>query len=93
MIIQEMKVTIPGKAFNQFGKRILISQIPFATLKAIFEVDGEVQRKLDNNKKNEIRDFILQALEENDFYFSPFIFSSRGHIKEVADGGELSPGV
>ncbi|MGE7184084.1 DNA sulfur modification protein DndB [Peribacillus sp. NPDC006672] len=92
MIYQEMKVTIPGNSYTQFGKRILISQIQFSTLEAIFEVDEAVQRKLDLNRRTEIREFIIDSVSEGDFYFSPFIFSSRGAIKEVTDGGELPPG-
>ncbi|MFJ7974405.1 DNA sulfur modification protein DndB [Peribacillus sp. JNUCC 23] len=92
MTYQEMKVTIPGKYFQSFGRKVLISQIKFQTLQAIFEIDQEVQRKLDVKRKFEIRDFIIQTLEENDFYFSPFIFSSRGNIVETDGGGELSDG-
>lgn len=92
MAYQEMKVTIPGKTFTQFGKKILISQIQFSTLEAIFEVDDAVQRKLDLKRRTEIREFIIESVAEGDFYFSPFIFSSRGNIKEVPDGGELPPG-
>ena len=92
MTYQEMKVTIPGKTFTQFGKKILISQIQFSTLEAIFEVDEAVQRKLDLKRRSEIREFIIESVAEGDFYFSPFIFSSRGNIKEVPDGGELPPG-
>ncbi|MGE8078763.1 DNA sulfur modification protein DndB [Peribacillus loiseleuriae] len=92
MTYQEMKVTIPGKCLQYFGKKILISQIRFSTLQAIFEIDQEVQRKLDVKRKFEIRDFIIQSLEENDFYFSPFIFSSRGKIVETDGSGELPDG-
>ncbi|MFD9627226.1 DNA sulfur modification protein DndB [Peribacillus muralis] len=92
MIYQEMKVTITGESFTQFGKRILISQIQFSTLEAIFEVDEAVQRKLDLHRRAEIREFIIDSVSEGDFYFSPFIFSSRGAIHEVPEGGELPPG-
>ncbi|MFE3976181.1 MULTISPECIES: DGQHR domain-containing protein [unclassified Peribacillus] len=92
MTYQEMKVTIPGNSCTQFGKSILISQIQFSTLEAIFEVDEAVQRKLDLNRRTEIREFIIDSVSEGDFYFSPFIFSSRGAIKEENDGGELPPG-
>ncbi|MGE7879370.1 DNA sulfur modification protein DndB [Peribacillus muralis] len=92
MTYQEMKVSIAGSSFTQFGKRILISQIQFSTLEAIFEVDESVQRKLDHKRRAEIREFIIDSVSEGDFYFSPFIFSSRGAIKEVPGGGELPPG-
>lgn len=92
MTYQEMKAIIPGACFNQFGKKVLVSQLRFATLEAIFKVDHEVQRKLDPKRRTEIREFIIDSLEEEDFYFSPFIFSARGNIKEVPGGGELKAG-
>ncbi|UOE53554.1 DNA sulfur modification protein DndB [Cytobacillus oceanisediminis] len=84
---------IMGSACTQFGKKVLATQLRYATLEAIFEVDEEVQRKLDPKRRVEIREFIIQSLEGGkDFYFSPFVFSARGAIKETADGWELTPG-
>lgn len=70
---------IMGSSYNQFGKKVLATQLRYATLEAIFEVDEEVQRKLDPKRRVEIREFIIQSLEEGrDIYFSPFVFSARG---------------
>lgn len=88
-----MLATIKGTRFSQFGKDILITQIRFSALEAIFEIDHEVQRQLDPNRRAEIREFIIHAIKNNEhFYFSPFIFSSRRGIKEVEEGFELAPG-
>lgn len=92
MITPEMKITLAGTVINQFGKQVLVSQMPFATMEAIFEVDEEVQRKIDANRRAEIRDFILNSLDSGGFAFSPFIFSSRGNIEVTTEGGILSPG-
>ncbi|MCM3706454.1 DNA sulfur modification protein DndB [Cytobacillus sp. FSL R5-0596] len=84
---------IKGSAYNQFSKKVLVTQLRYATLEAIFEVDEEVQRKLDPKRRVEIREFIIQSLEEGrDFYFSPFVFSARGAIRQTEDGWELTPG-
>ncbi|WP_258750547.1 DNA sulfur modification protein DndB [Cytobacillus firmus] len=84
---------IMGSAYNQFSKKALVTQLRYATLEAIFEVDEEVQRKLDPKRRVEIREFIIQSLEEGkDFYFSPFVFSARGAIRQTEDGWELTPG-
>ncbi|MGM9923251.1 MAG: DNA sulfur modification protein DndB [Bacillus sp. (in: firmicutes)] len=85
---------ISGESYRQFGKEILITQMPFSMLEAIFEVDSEVQRKLDPNRRLQIREFIIQSLETNfEFMFSSFVFSSRGAIKQKEAGEwELVPG-
>lgn len=89
----EMKTVINGNGYNQFGKEVLITQMRFSLLEAIFEVDGEVQRKLDPQRRSEIRDFILKSVEkEEEFYFSPFIFSARGGIQKTETGWELQSG-
>src|SRR5690606_19302631 len=82
-----------GTSYSQFGKEVLCTQVRFSMLEAMFEIDHEVQRQLDPRKRREIRDFILQSLErEEPFYFSPFIYSSRGHIQEIDEGFTLKPG-
>jgi DNA sulfur modification protein DndB len=86
------RTIIDGIGYNQFGKKVMVTQLRFSTLEAIFEVDPEVQRKLDPKRRSEIREFILKALEEKDFYFSPFVFSARGAIVKAAQGWELEPG-
>ncbi len=84
---------IRGFGYTQFGKKALSAQMRYSTLEAIFEVDEEVQRKLDPKRRVEIREFIIRSLEAGeDFYFSPFVFSARGAITEAADGWELAPG-
>lgn len=84
---------IMGNGYNQFGKKVLATQMRFSTLEAIFEVDHEVQRKLDPKKRLEIREFILNSItNDENFYFSPFIFSSRNGIKKVEGGWVLEPG-
>lgn len=82
-----------GSVYNQFGKRVLVTQIRFGTLEAIFEIDHEVQRQLDPARRAEIRNFIIDTIEKEEyFYFSPFIFSSRKNVLEVDGGFELEPG-
>ncbi|MGG5255404.1 DNA sulfur modification protein DndB [Neobacillus sp. SM06] len=92
LLTSDIRTTIKGNGYNQFGKRVLITQLRFSTLEAIFEVDPEVQRSLDPKRRSEIREFIMDALEHKDFYFSPFVFSARGAIKETQYGWELDPG-
>ncbi|XJZ26997.1 DNA sulfur modification protein DndB [Bacillota bacterium Lsc_1132] len=92
LLTTDIRTTIKGNGYNQFGKRVLITQLRFSTLEAIFEVDPEVQRSLDLKRRSEIREFIIDALENKDFYFSPFVFSARGAIKETQNGWELAPG-
>lgn len=85
--------TFQGETYHQFGKEVLITQVRFATLESMFEVDYEVQRHLDPRRRAEIRDFIIESLENNKhFYFSPFVFSSRKGIHKVPNGFELEPG-
>lgn len=91
-VTSDIRTTIKGSGYIQFGKKALITQLRFSTLEAIFEVDQEVQRSLDPNRRSQIREFIIDALKHKDFYFSPFIFSARGAIKETQDGWELDPG-
>jgi DNA sulfur modification protein DndB len=89
---QDLSATIPGSGYNQFGKEILVTQMSFYMLEAIFKVDPEVQRKLDPQRRSEIRDFILKSVEKDDFYFSPFVFSARGAITQQDKGWTLNPG-
>jgi DNA sulfur modification protein DndB len=80
---------LQGESFVQFGKKIFITQLPFRYLNSIFEVDEYVQRKLDFRKRNLIRDFILKAVESDEFYFSPFVFSARRELVQVENGWEI----
>jgi DNA sulfur modification protein DndB len=88
----DFKTIIEGIGYDQFGKKVLVTQIRFSTLEALFEVDPEVQRKLDPQRRSEIREFILSSLKGKDFYFSPFIFSARGSITKTNHGWMLVPG-
>ena len=84
---------LDGIAYQQFGHEVLCTQVRFATLEAFFEIDPDVQRKLDVGRRAEIRRFIIDSLEKDvPFYFSPFIFSARQQITKVADGFELQAG-
>lgn len=80
---------LQGESFVQFGKKIFLTQLPFRYLNSIFEVDEYVQRKLDYRKRNQIRDFILTAVESDEFYFSPFVFSARRELVQVENGWEI----
>ncbi|WP_286228515.1 DNA sulfur modification protein DndB [Neobacillus mesonae] len=88
----DFRTIIGGMKYNQFGKKVLATQMRFSTLEAIFEVDPEVQRKLDPQRRSEIREFILKSLRGKDFYFSPFIFSARGALTQTKQGWALEPG-
>ncbi len=84
-----VKTEIPGILHEQFGKEVLLTQMRFKTLEAIFEVDSEVQRQLDMKKRGSIRSFIMDNLEAGEpVYFSPFVFSSRRQI--VVDEGKFT---
>ncbi|EKN69266.1 hypothetical protein BABA_10401 [Neobacillus bataviensis LMG 21833] len=88
----DFRTIIEGIDYNQFGKKVLATQLRFSTLEALFEVDQEVQRKLDTQRRSEIREFILKSLKGKDFYFSPFIFSARGAFNNTEHGWALEPG-
>ena len=47
IITNDMTATINGSEYNQFGKEVLKTQMSFSLFEAIFEVDLEVQRKMD----------------------------------------------
>ncbi|MFC7393021.1 DNA sulfur modification protein DndB [Scopulibacillus cellulosilyticus] len=75
-----------GQIYRQFGKKILMTSMPFRQLEAIFDIDYNVQRELDIGKLNEIRQYILDHPDDEGFYYSPFIFSARGAIVENDNG-------
>lgn len=87
-----MVTRIQGESYIQFGKKVLLTQLPFRYLDLIFEVDEHVQRNLDIRKRNQIREFILNAVEESGFQFSSFVFSARKQLSEVNNGWELPVG-
>lgn len=86
------RTTINGSGYNQFGKKVLMTQLRFSNLEAIFEVDANVQRKIEPKRRFEIKEFIFKGLEQKDFFFSTFVFSSRGAIVETENGWVLSSG-
>lgn len=93
LLNQDLATSINGNGYNQFGKEVLVTQMPFSFLDAIFEIDPEVQRKLDPQRRSEIRDYVLTAVKKDDFYFSPFVFSARGAITKVDENHwKLKPG-
>ncbi len=93
MSTMKMVTKIQGKEFTQFGKKVLFTQMKYRELESHFEVDEEVQRKIDTKRRSEIRDFILDSLENREgFHFSPFIFSARNGINPVENGFEFVSG-
>lgn len=87
------KAYIEGIKYRQFGHDVLFTEMRFQTLLALFDVDADVQRELDTQRRQDIRTFILQSLEQQQpFYFSPFVFSARGQIEEDENGFYLIPG-
>ncbi|KGA96735.1 hypothetical protein AJ85_14195 [Alkalihalobacillus alcalophilus ATCC 27647 = CGMCC 1.3604] len=88
----EWTSTLSGKLYTQAGNQILLAQIPFFYLEAIFEIDEMVQRSLDIRKRNEIGEFIIDAIEDGTFYFSTFIFSARGAIEAEGVRWKVTPG-
>jgi DNA sulfur modification protein DndB len=89
----DMVAKIKGREFTQFGKKVLVTQMKYKQLESHFEVDQEVQRKIDPNRRGEIKEFILDSLKAGQpFHFSPFIFSARKGLKKVEDGFEFASG-
>lgn len=87
------KVYLDGISYKQFGQEIFFTQLRLKTLLALFEVDTNVQRELDPQRKLEIRTFILNNIERGSkFHFTSFLFSGRNQIKKDEQGYFLSPG-
>lgn len=88
-----VKIYLDGIAYNQFGHDVFLTQLNLKTLLALFEVDSNVQRELDLQKKIEIRTFILDNLEcGRDFQFTPFIFCARKQIQKDEQGYYITEG-
>lgn len=88
MNVTEIQTTIKGVVYEQFGHSVAAVQMPLSTLQSFFKVDTEVQRELSPERRREIRDFIINSLEQSrPFYFSSFVFSSRGKLR--VDGNKL----
>ncbi|MEK4424075.1 DNA sulfur modification protein DndB [Solibacillus sp. FSL K6-1523] len=87
------KFYFAGIPYKQFGHELFFTQMSLKTLLAVVDVDANVQRELDIQRRHEIRAFILNNLEQgHDFYFSPFVFSARGEIEQDGQGYSLTPG-
>lgn len=87
------KVYLNGIAYNQFGHDIFFTQLNLKTLLALFDVDSNVQRELDPQRKIEIRTFILENVEQGrDFQFTPFVFDARGELKQDEQGFYITEG-
>lgn len=87
------KVYLDGIAYRQFGHEVFFTKLRLKTLLAIFEVDANVQRELDPQRKLEIRTFILNNVEQGcEFHFTPFLFSGRKQLQKDEQGYFLSPG-
>lgn len=87
------KFSFKGELCQHFGHDVLYTQMRFSTLEAIFEIDYEVQRQLDFARRQEIRNFIVEAIMNGmPLYFSPFVFSARGQIEQQGDEFVLTPG-
>lgn len=87
------KVYLTGIPYKQFGHEVFLTQLRLKTLLALFEVDANVQRELDHQRKLEIRTFILNNLEQDrTFHFSSFVFSARNQIQKDEQGYFLVPG-
>lgn len=93
MLFPVTKVYLNGISYNQFGHDIFFTQLKLKTLLALFDVDSNVQRELDPQRKLEIRAFILDNLEhEREFQFTSFVFSSRNQLKQDEQGFYLEEG-
>lgn len=87
------KFYLNGIPCKQFGHEIYFMQMSLKTLSAIVDVDANVQRELDPQRRHEIRAFILNNLEQGrDFHFSPFVFTSRNQVVQDEQGYYLTPG-
>lgn len=81
--LNSMTTTIlHGKTYKQSGYEVMLTQLPFKVLDNIFDIDENVQRRLDARKRNEISRFVIDSLDNYPFYFSPFVFSLRDGIEK-----------
>jgi DNA sulfur modification protein DndB len=70
-------ITLNGIKRKQFNKEVISIQCTVNEILKLLEVDGDVQRDLDENKVASIGQYIQYGLDGNDIYFSPLIFSAR----------------
>lgn len=89
---EELRTKLKGIYFEQFGHELLVTEMPFKYLQSIFEVDSHVQRELDHRRRNAIKEYILNTVHEETFYFSPFVYSARRCLVREGDGWEIKPG-
>ena len=59
MSVTDVTTRIEGLYCKQFGKEVLVTQLPFRTLDSIFDIDSEVQRKLDVRRRSEDRKSVV----------------------------------
>ena len=86
MQTEVLETRLYGQVYEQFGHRILYTQLRFRLFDTFFDVDEEVQRQVDPMHRGNIKRFILSCLEkEQAFFFGPFIFSARGQLEACED--------
>ncbi|MGM0901806.1 MAG: DNA sulfur modification protein DndB [Bacillota bacterium] len=85
-MMMESVVTV----FSQFGNRTFLTQMDFALLKSIYEIDVEIRRKINKERVRYERDWFLEHLENQTFIlFAPLILSARGKVIIREDGWDL----
>lgn len=93
MQTEVIETRLQGQVFEQFGHRVLYTQLRFRVFDTFFDVDEEVQRQIDPAHRGDIKRFILDCLEKNQpFFFGSFIFSARGQLEAYEDHFVLKSG-
>lgn len=86
MQTEVLETRLNGQVYEQFGHRVLYTQLRFRLFDTFFDVDEEVQRQVDPVHRGDIKRFILNCLEKGQaFYFGPLIFSARGELEAHND--------
>lgn len=84
---------IHGSDFNQFGKKVMISQVAFSFLENNFEVYEDIHTKLEPQQVKLIEKSIAASIQKKEaLYCPPLIVSSRGGIKRMEKGWAVLPG-
>jgi DNA sulfur modification protein DndB len=88
-----MMVESVVNVFSQFGNRAFLTEMDFALLKSIYEIDVEISRKIDKERVRDERDWFLEHLENQTFILlAPLILSARGKVIIRVDGWDLPTG-